>query len=256
MAQRSRLLRVESPVSSVGGDCRECSLRFLCLPSVLDREGLMRLQGVVQHPRPYARGRVLVRAGAPLRSLMVVRSGLLRTHRWDASDGRLITGFVLPGEIAGLEAISGGRHRDSITAVDTSSVCLLAYPELEALMRELPALHEHFLRLLSHELARARDMLGLFGRRTARERVASVLVDLVDRQAGRGLSSTQLHLGMTWRDLASYLRLAPPTVSRALHELEADGLLRSRGGEVMLQDPEALRAMAGGAMRRRPERVG
>lgn len=225
--------------------CRECGLRPLCLAAALAGDDLAAFEADVAHPRPYRRGEVLVRPGTAFTRLRLLRSGLLKTHAAGHPQAARVTGFVMPGEITGLEAVAGGQHAEGLVAVDTSSVCELPYEALLTLARRRPVLQDRLLALMSGEISSARRLLTLFARRTGRERVAAVLLGMGRRQARRGLSANRVQLGMTGRDLASYLGLAPATLSRILRDLQEAGLLALDDGEVTLRDPEGLGRLAG-----------
>jgi len=225
--------------------CRDCGLRSLCLAAALGGDDLAALEREVSHPRPYRRGEVLVHPGAPFTTLRLLRSGLLKTYAAERPRSARVTGFVMPGEIAGLEAVAAGEHAEGVVAVDTSSVCELPYERLLGLARRRPALQGRLFALMSGEIANARRLLALFARRTGRERVAAVLLGMARRQARRGLSASRVQLSMTGRDLASYLGLAPATLSRILHGLQDAGLITVAQGEVVLRDAQALERLAG-----------
>lgn len=227
-----------------GGEprCCDCSLRSVCLAAVLDEAELPALEARVRHPAPYRRGQVVVPAGAPFDRLRLLRSGLLKT---ETADGARVTGLVLPGEIAGLESVAARRHEDDLVAVETSSVCEIPYADLLALGRRIPALQERLLARMSAELLATRRLLAVFARRTGAERLAAVLLAIAARQAARGLSRERIQLGMSGRELASYLGLAPPTLSRLLRGLERRGLIAVGEGEVRLRDLPGLEALAG-----------
>lgn len=239
--RRSRVITVAASAAR----CGECGLRPLCLAAALAGDDLPAFEADIIHPRPYRRGEVLVHPGATFTRLRLLRSGLLKAHAPGHAKTARVTGFVMPGEITGLEAVAGGRHAEGLVAVDTSSVCELPYEALLTLARHRPALQDRLLALMSGEIASARRLLALFARRTGRERVAAVLLGMGRRQARRGLSASRVQLGMTGRDLASYLGLAPATLSRILRGLQDAGLLALGDGEVNLRDPEGLGRLAG-----------
>jgi CRP/FNR family transcriptional regulator len=84
----------------------------------------------------------------------------------------------------------------------------------------------------------------LAGDYSADQRMAAFLVSLSRRYAQRGFSATRLRLTMTRVDMASYLRLAPETVSRVLRRLQEDGLVNVDKRALELRDPAAIEALA------------
>jgi CRP/FNR family transcriptional regulator, anaerobic regulatory protein len=69
----------------------------------------------------------------------------------------------------------------------------------------------------------------VLGRKTATERIATVLLKLVDRIGKQGIGSCALDLPMTRTDLADYVGLTTETVSRTLSQLKKQGVLATVG---------------------------
>jgi len=63
-----------------------------------------------------------------------------------------------------------------------------------------------------------------------------------ERLSAAGLSTDEVRLGMSRDDIASYLGLAPETVSRAMVRLGRLGCLEVRRRRVRFHDLDALRA--------------
>lgn len=223
--------------------CALCPLLWDDFPVRLSADQMRRLSAIVEWPPTLARGEDLFRSGDPLSSIYVVRAGAIKSYDRAGNGQPVTTGFFLPGELVGLDAIAGRRHPEGAKAVDTTSLCLLPYDRLLDLASQMPALLERLLAIYSQELRAAQRLLRVFGRRTGRERVAALLLSLSERFARRGLSATQLHLPMTRADMADYLGLAPETLSRIISQFEARGVLRASGSDLDLENLPALRSL-------------
>jgi len=73
------------------------------------------------------------------------------------------------------------------------------------------------------EIAAAHDQVLLLGRKTARERIATLLIMLSSRETGRGRSDSPVDLPMSREDIADYLGLTLETVSRTFNNLRREG---------------------------------
>lgn len=223
--------------------CRECSLARLCLPMGLAPSDMDRLDGIINRPRPLRRGEHLFRAGEHFRSLFAVRSGSIKVYTPCADGTEQVLGFHLPGELVGLDAIEEERHVCSARVLETTSVCAMPYDRLQDLAQEIPSLHNHFIKLMSKELARDEAMLLLLGKGNAEERLATFLLSLSLRFRDRGFSETEFNLSMSRHDIGNYLGLAVETVSRMFSRLQDEGVLTVHRKNIQIHDMRRLRAM-------------
>ena len=83
--------------------------------------------------RPVARGVPIFRQGEAFSSVYAVRSGAVKTCLTLADGEEQITGFYLPGEIVGLDAIGQQRHGNTAVALESTSVCAIPFDQLEPL---------------------------------------------------------------------------------------------------------------------------
>ncbi|SDM12902.1 CRP/FNR family transcriptional regulator, anaerobic regulatory protein [Modicisalibacter muralis] len=227
--------------------CRTCRLHSLCLPRELPQGDTSELARIVQTRRPMKRGTYVLQAGGHFQSIFAVRTGSVKTSTLLPSGDEHISGFHLPGEILGLDAIASRSHPSTSVTLETSHVCEIPFTELEHLSERIPALQRQLLRIMSRELSTEQSTTHLLARRSAEQRLAMVLLDFSQRFANRGLSARHFRLPMSRSDLANYLGLAPETMSRTFRRLEARGLLSIAGKAVVILDPIALAELVDGA---------
>ena len=225
--------------------CQDCSLYQLCLPVGIDEAELRELDRIIKRRRPIQRGDYLFVNGDVFHSIYAVRSGSLKTYGLTADGREQVTGFFLPGEIVGLDAIGGGQHTCAARALETASVCEIPFAELETLGERLPSLPKQMLRVMSREMHHDQLLLMLLGKRTADERLATFLLSLSQRFGQRGYSSSEYNLSMSRNDIGNYLGLAVETVSRLFSRLQDDGTLAVRGRYVQILNIPKLRQLAG-----------
>lgn len=217
----------------------------LCLPRGIGEEDLARLDALIQRRRPLERDQHLFRVGDPFHAIYVVRSGSLKTYMSTPDGGEQVTGFHLPGEIVGLDAISGGRHTCSARALDTASFCELPYEQLEDLADEVRSLSRRLLQVLGREIQQDHEMLVVLGKPTAEERLAALLVSFSSRLKQRGFSDSEFRLSMSRHDIGSYLGMAVETVSRVLSRFQRQGLLQVDRRSMTLLNLAGLKTLAG-----------
>lgn len=225
--------------------CRDCSLFRLCLPVGIDQGDLAELDRIIKRRRPIQRGEALFATGDKFRSIYAVRSGSLKTSVLTEDGREQVTGFFLPGEIVGLDAIGAGVHTCDARALETTGVCEIPYDELEAIGARIPSLPRQLLRIMSRDMHQDQLLLLQLGKRSADERLAAFIFSLSQRFGLRGYSPNEFNLSMLRNDIGNYLGLAVETVSRLFSRLHDDGILVVRSRNVQLRDIARLRALAG-----------
>jgi CRP/FNR family transcriptional regulator len=227
--------------------CSGCPLRRLCLPVELSGEEIARMEVLTSQKRPVQRGEYLFRRGDDFRSLYAIRSGFFKTQVLHKDGREQVTGFQMPGEIIGLDAISSETHACDAVALEDGHLCEIPYDRLEALSREMPGLQRHLHKLMSREIVREHGIMMLLGSMRAEERLATFLLNLSQRFDAIGQSPTALYLRMTRQEIGSYLGLKLETVSRTLSQFQEHGLLSVRLREVEIMDMLRLRSFVGTA---------
>lgn len=225
--------------------CANCNLHNLCLPLGIDTGDIERLDDIINRKRPLARGEFLFQAGAPFHAIYAIRSGSVKSFTATEDGQEQITGFHLPGELVGLDAISSDTHNCSARALETTSVCEIPYSQLEELSSHVPSLQRQLLRVMSREILQDEHMMMLLGRKAADERLAAMLMSISNRFKQRGFSPREFHLSMSRNDIGNYLGLAVETVSRLFTRFQADGLLETQRKHVRILDLARLSVLAG-----------
>lgn len=206
--------------------CGDCTLFQLCLPVGMDPPDLARLEGIIQRRRPLQRGEFVFRMGEGFHSIYAVRSGSVKTFVLTEDGREQVTGFHLPGELLGLDAISGEVHPCTARALETASLCEIPFDQLETLWAVIPALPRQLMRVMGKEILHDQTLLMLMSKKNAEERLAAYLLNLSMRFGRRGYSLRDYNLSMSRSDIGNYLGLAKETVSRLFTRFERDGLLR------------------------------
>lgn len=233
-------------LSSIKAACKECTLGELCLPLGLNDTDVGALDRAIKRRRTLKKGELVYRFGDPLRSLYAVKSGAVKTTGL-MEDGRAqVTGFYLPGELLGFDAINADEHPCSAEALETTEVCEIPFTDLEALASKVPGLQHQLFKVMSREIVHEEQHLMMLGRMTAEERLASCLLSFSRRQARLGQSADKLHLAMSRQDIGDYLGLALETVSRLFSRFQEEGTINVQGRNIELLDMECLKSLANG----------
>ena len=193
--------------------------------------------------RVVRKGEPLFHAGNECEYIYVVRSGAFKTACVSNQGEEQIIGLHLPGDILGLEALANARYQLEAIALDTSSVFVV--PTYVIQRCDDVALHQAVVRRMSEALGRHTETMVVMAQKTASQRVAYFLLRYAQMLSARGLSDTRFVLPMTKGDIASYLNLAPETLSRKLTHLQKTGVVHCDGNAVQVLDMTALHEAAG-----------
>ncbi|MEM7053640.1 MAG: fumarate/nitrate reduction transcriptional regulator Fnr [Pseudomonadota bacterium] len=225
--------------------CRDCSLLDLCFAQDVAESRRDELDSIIRRQQRLDRDDHLFYAGQNLKSICVVRTGTVKTYQLSREGDEIVTGFHLPGELIGLDAIGNQRHPQFAVALEDSRFCEIPYTDFEKMLNQSSQLNQLMLKLLSADMVEMRDLMLVVSRMDARARIALFLLNLSRRLARRGQEPSRFRLAMDRRDIANYLGLTIETVSRNLSTMQKKGLLSVRGKRLHLLQPDALLEIAG-----------
>jgi len=146
----------------------------------------------------------------------VVR-GVVRTTRVTLDGRRQVGDFYYAGDIFGLEV--GPEHRFAAEALTDCEIMVVRRSAMRAFAGDAE-LDRAILEATRLEMERLQDHVVMLGRKSARERVASFLMSIAQRQA-----DGQAELPMGRQDMADYLGLTIETVSRMLTQLQGEAIV-------------------------------
>lgn len=226
--------------------CKDCTLSGMCLPLALHDQELEILDNIVKRGRPVKKGELLFRQGDTFASIYALRSGAVKTFSLSDTGEEQITGFHLASEMIGLSGMDNQRYPVSAVALETTSVCEIPFERLDDLTAVMPQLRKQVMRLMSKEIREDQQMMLLLSKKTADERIATLLINLSARFRARGYSAKSFRLAMSRNEIGNYLGLAVETVSRVFTRFQQQGLIAAEGKNISILQHTELCALAGG----------
>jgi CRP/FNR family transcriptional regulator len=177
--------------------------------------------------------------GDPMHHVYQIVKGTVCLYMTLPDGRRQIVDFAHAGDFIGLG--ESGEHSVAAQASTLTKVrCLPARAVLET-ARHDPQVGVQLYRALSDQLAAARNLLLTVGRRSATERLATLLLALSRRNERMGADPTRISLPMSRADIADFLSLTIETVSRSFTKLRQSktiDLIQST--QVIIRDLRAL----------------
>lgn len=226
-------------------NCQHCGFSQLCLPFTLNDQELDKLEQIIQRKRPSHKGDHLFEAGKPLQALYAVRTGSFKTYTLTEQGEEQITGFHLPGDVIGFDAIGDQHHPSYAQALETAMVCEIPFNSLDSLLDQVPKLRQQLMRLMSQDIHGDQQMMLLLNRKTAEEKLAAFITNLAQRFGSRGFSRKEFRLTMTRGEIGNYLGLTVETISRLLGRFHKDELIHVDGKLITIANFEELSRIAG-----------
>ena len=216
--------------SFVSHDCSDCPIRHRAVCARCEGEELERLEEI-KYYRSYEAGQTVVWSGDKMDFVASVVSGIA-TLTQTMEDGRTqMVGLLLPSDFVGRPGRDGAAY--NVVATSDVVMCCFRKKPFEQMMETTPHIAQRLLQMTLDELDAAREWMLVLGRKTAREKIASLLAIIGRRDASiRSLSMQEtivFDLPLTREAMADYLGLTLETVSRQISALKREGVIELQG---------------------------
>ena len=162
-------------------------------------------------------------------------------------DGRRqILSFLLPGDFLSAGSLfepTSGRLVEAITEVTYRNYKRC---DLKTVMFGYPNAFDTLTKGCLEEKRQADQLAVDLGRRTADERIARLVLNLMDRQAKRGMTQDQtMDFPLRQHHIADATGLTPVHVSKVLSGFRRNGLIEIRNRSLVVLDMASFQRIAG-----------
>lgn len=196
-------------------------------------------------------GETLFRAGDPSTYLYVIREGQIKLTRSDVNGHEHLIGLVGPGYLIGFDAIGSPMYSYSAKTLTPSLFCRIKHGDMMKVLAKNSKVSLNVLLAITEQLAQARNLIRVLGQKTAVEKVAALLLNLLphetDDKAGK---KPALHLSRN--EIAEILGITVETVSRIMAQLNRDAIIKAPRGSISIRKRKRLEALAGSPLQLRP----
>jgi CRP/FNR family transcriptional regulator len=228
-------------------DCGDCPIRHRAVCARCEADELARLDAI-KYYRSFQAGQTLIWSGDRMDFVASVVTGVASLTQ-TMEDGRTqMVGLLLPSDFVGRPGRENATY--TVTAVTDLLMCCFRRKPFEELLRSTPHIGQRLLEMTLDELDAAREWMLLLGRKTAREKIASLISIIARRDTSlnrhtRG-KPIVFDLPLTREAMADYLGLTLETVSRQVSSLKRDGIIVLEGSRrVIVPDFDRLTDEAG-----------
>ncbi len=211
-------------------NCAECPIRHRAVCAHCEKDELEELESI-KYYRSFEAGQTIIWSGDPMNFVGSVVSGIASLTQ-TMEDGRTqMVGLLLPSDFVGRPGRENAPY-DVVATTDLVMCCFRKKP-FEEMMVTTPHIAQRLLEMTLDELDAAREWMLVLGRKTAREKIASLLSIIARRDASIHQSGMAgpivFDLPLTREAMADYLGLTLETVSRQISALKKDKVITLEG---------------------------
>jgi len=216
--------------TQVSLQCRDCPIRHQAVCAHCEHDELALLEQI-KYYRRFEAGQTVIWSGDRMDFVASVVTGLASLTQTMEDGRRQMVGLLLPSDFIGRPGRATAAY--DITAISDVMMCCFRKKPFEEIMARTPRIAQRLLEMTLDELDAAREWMLLLGRKTAREKIASLLAIIARRDAALKLRGTgndiSFDLPLTREAMADYLGLTLETVSRQISALRKDGVIVLEG---------------------------
>lgn len=194
--------------------------------------------------RKVRKGKDLFREGSYPKGVYILKRGNVKLYQQTPKGNEQIIYIYTAGEMFGYRPLlCDDQHPASARTLEECGVYFLPAPHFISVLQKSAALSRILLKNLSQEFAVWVNLLGAFGQKSAKERMALALLILHEKYKRPGRErSVDIMLSRT--DLAAFIGTTIETVARLIGKFKAEGLIKTYGRRITITDAKSLYQLA------------
>jgi len=209
-------------------------LRQVPLFRKFDEAQLEALAGAVVERR-FAKGELIILAEAEGDALFVIEQGQVKVGLIHEDGREVILSFLGPGEVFGELSLLDGKPRSAtVTANAPTQLSMLRRGDFLRLLAEMPQIAVALLEELAARLRRTDQQLEGLALFNVASRLAKTLLRLALERGVEVPEGYALETPPTHQQLANMTGSTRETVSRVLKQLESQGYIARREGQILI----------------------
>ena len=189
----------------------------------------------------YRRNQILFSEGGAAQHIFAVRSGVIKVLKSLENGKDRIVRVLFPGDFFGFESLAQDRYPLTAVVLQDCNLCSAPRDEFCRFLRNNAESALGMIRFLVGEVVRTRNDVADLSFKSARKRVATLLLQLLSDSAAVAERPAAFELPLSRLELGEVLELSPETISRTLHAFENEHLIELHRREVSVRDLARLR---------------
>jgi len=218
--------------------CNKCALESGSLFKHLAPDELITINFEKEF-RQYKRGDVLYQEGNRISGFYCINTGIIKVYKTGFDGKEQIIRFARSGDIIAYRSVLSNEPAcTSAKVIEDCQVCFIPSEILISLIKTNSDYALELLKLACHELGEANSFITDIAQKTVRERLAEVLLFLVN---DFGVDDQQyLQISLTREELANIVGTATESVIRLLSEFKSDKLVELNGRKIRIMNMKGL----------------
>jgi CRP-like cAMP-binding protein len=218
--------------------CDKCTMENRAIFKQLTREEVD-MVNFEKEFRQYKRGEILYNEGSRISGFYCVYSGIIKVFKTGLDGKEQIIRFAKQGDIIAYRSVLSNEVAcTSAKVIEDCQVCFIPSEILISLVKSNSAYALELLKLACHELGEANSFITDIAQKTVRERLAEILLLLVN---DFGLDNQNyLQISLTREELANIVGTATESVIRLLSEFKSGKLVELNGRKIRILNIRGL----------------
>jgi CRP-like cAMP-binding protein len=189
----------------------------------------------------YGKGEMVFKEGMLPSGIYYVHSGKVKKYKKGPTEKEQIIYVANKGELIGYHAVlSGERHQDSAAVLEESSISFIPKEDFLDVLHRSPQFAISLLKALSHEFTVFANNISAFSDASAAERLAIALIVFREKSKAGLAYGEKIVINISRSDLAAIAGIAKENVIRLLKEFKSEGIIKTQGRKIWIQDVEKL----------------
>lgn len=199
--------------------------------------------------KTFHKGEIIYFPSEPAESVLLLARGRVVIKDITPDGKESILAFIEEGEVFGeLALVDETRRNEYAEAAEDSQILAVARDDLLWLIGQRPDVGLRVTKLLGLRRRRIENRLRNILFHSNRERISSLLLELLDSYGERVGDRWEIRLRLSHQELANLIGATRESVTLILGHLQLEGLIQVRRRRITVLDRDALEAAVGGLL--------
>lgn len=211
----------------------------------LTNDEMASIEGYIDKKRHFQSGEYIIQENTAVNYSLCINSGYLILGSYLENGSRQIFQVAMPGDSIGFSHSNDAYHY-FVQALTKTDVCVINNATVDKLIGEQKAIATKLIEILSHNTSVNQQYLLNLGRKSAKESLAYLIMDIstrIKQQASNGGDDDFFPLNQ--EDMADILGLTKVHVSRVISSFKKEALIQCSQKKLEVLNEDLLSDIAG-----------